>query len=366
VTPGRLIDGELGAAARLRWSEPRSFTIGQRDAGHRLDVVATRHLASLPAASRSRIQRWITAGRVSRNGSPVHRPGARLRPGDRIDIALPAPPPPLPAPPPEPLPITVLWQDEHFLAVAKPAGLEVHPTSRRRQGTLLNGLLALAEGWPPGERPHLVQRLDRGTSGVLWVARHGPGHGALARRLAAPGARKEYLAVVYGVPEQVRGSIRLPLERDPAHPSRRRVSRTGGQDAITRFELLASTAGPGVRLSLLSCRLVTGRTHQIRVHLAARRLPLVGDPLYGAPLHHRIADPLLAAACRALPRQALHAWRVACIHPWSGQPLVVECPPPADLAAVLVAAGFLRGLGGGPAAAPAPLPPHSGPPSPRG
>jgi 23S rRNA pseudouridine1911/1915/1917 synthase len=241
------------------------------------------------------------------------------------------------------MPLAVLYEDEHLLAVDKPAGLVVHPTAGHRDGTLWNALLfrARAEGWAAGAlRPSLVHRLDRGTSGVLLVAKSAAAHAGLARALRARAAEKRYLALVYSRVRREAGRIDLPIGIDPADRCRRVVSEAG-RAARTLYERLAES--PAAPLSLLACVLATGRTHQIRVHLAALGHPLVGDPLYGEPRHvagieRAIAAPHLAEACRALGHPALHAWRLVFTHPVTREPLAFEAPIPEDLAALLVAA----------------------------
>ena len=403
VAAGAVIAVEAGVAVaadcRRCWQADRG------DAGRRLDHAMVRHFAGLPGLSRSRLQSWIAAGRVRVNGAVISRPAGRLAAGDELAVELPGPPPsrrrtrPLVA---QRLPLAILFEDEHLLALDKPAGLVVHPTGRYRDGTLVNALIwhlaeagegaaaaaagaagaagtagaagasgaaaaaaaagtaaasgagaaaafpgpaALAGAEPPGVRPGLVHRLDRETSGVLLVAKSRAAHAGLARAIKARALQKDYLAVVYGRAPLVRGRIELKLRRDPLDRRRVAASRTEGRSAATLYELLAESC-PGSRddggragwLSLLRCRLVTGRTHQIRVHLAALGLPIVGDPLYGEPRHRGIADPALAALCRDFPRQALHAWRLGLRHPVTGQPLALRAPMPADLVRLLRAA----------------------------
>jgi 23S rRNA pseudouridine1911/1915/1917 synthase len=327
-----------------RWRADRG------DAGGRLDHAMVRHFAGLPGLSRSRLQGWIAAGRVRVNGAVVRRPAGRLAAGDELEVELPGPPPsrhrsrPLAA---QRLPLAILYEDEHLLALDKPAGLVVHPTGRHRDGTLVNALAWHLAAEPPAVRPGLVHRLDRDTSGVLLVAKSRAAHAGLARAIKALALQKDYLAVVYGRAPLVRGRIELKLLRDPLDRRRVAASRTEGRSAATLYELLAESC-PGSRddggragwLSLLRCRLVTGRTHQIRVHLAALGLPIVGDPLYGEPRHRGIADPALAALCRDFPRQALHAWRLGLRHPVTGQALALRAPLPADLDRLLRAAGL--------------------------
>jgi 23S rRNA pseudouridine1911/1915/1917 synthase len=377
----------------------RAWRADRGDAGHRLDHALMRHFAGLPGLSRRQVQVWIGAGRVQVAGAVVTRPAARLAAGDELQVELPAPPPPRRARPlaAQRLPLAILYEDEHLLAIDKPAGQVVHPTGRYREGTLANALAwylgpgaadagpagggaaagaaaadlgaqdggaaegadgepALRDGGncPPRSEgpespevdpvpgPGLVHRLDRGTSGVLLVAKGRAAHAGLARALKARSMEKDYLAVVYGRAPLPKGRIELKLRRDPDHGGRVIAARTEGRAAVTLYELLgeALPSGSGVWLTLLRCRLVTGRTHQIRAHLAALGLPVVGDPLYGEPRHRGIADPTLAALCRDFPRQALHARRLALRHPVTGHPLELLAPLPADLRQLLEAAGL--------------------------
>jgi 23S rRNA pseudouridine1911/1915/1917 synthase len=300
-----------------------------------------RHLGDRPDASRARVQAWIAAGLVRVNGVPAGKPAGRLALGDAVAALLPPPPPPRPRPVPQDLPLAVLYEDDHLLAVDKPPGLVVHPTPGRRDGTLLNALLWRARSWADGCRPGLVNRLDKGTSGIVLVAKTGAAHGRLARALRSPAAEKEYLALVYGRPPLARGRIERKLVRDVSSGSRRMAaSRTAGRDAVTLYEVLAETRGEGTPLTLLRCLLRTGRTHQIRVHLESAGLPIVGDPVYGASGWKGLRDLLLAALCRDLPRQALHARRLAFVHPATGEPLEIVAPLPQDLAVLLAAAGL--------------------------
>jgi 23S rRNA pseudouridine1911/1915/1917 synthase len=393
------------AGWRCRWRADRG------DAAGRLDRAVVRHFAGLPALSRSQVQGWIGAGLVRINGAVALRPAGRVAAGDDLEVELPAPPPPRRSSRPVPaqqLPLAILYEDEHLLAIDKPAGLVVHPTGRYRDGTLVNALAwylregaaspaaaaaaaaaAVATGAmgdagavapagdagdrcavvaelglpaagpstnePPAVRPGLVHRLDRDTSGVLLVAKSRAAHAGLARAIKARALHKDYLALVYGRAPLPKGRIERKLLRDPRDRRRVAVSRTEGLDAATLYELLAEVCpghcpgigedgggngGRDVWLSLLRCRLVTGRTHQIRVHLAALGLPIVGDPVYGEPRHRGVADPELAALCRDFPRQALHAWRLGLRHPVTGRQLALEAPLPADLCRLLRAAGL--------------------------
>jgi len=323
---------------------PRIVTADRGDTGRRLDLVLRRHLADVDAASRTRVQRWIENGHVTVNGSLVRRAAARAALGDVVAVTLPprderAPRRVMEA---EDLSLDILYEDDHLLALDKPAGLVVHPTYKHTAGTLMNALLWYARAWPAGQRPSLVGRLDKLTSGVIIAAKTAALHAALQRELASGASEKDYLAVVYGRVNVARGEIALRLERDRGDRRRVVASATAGASSLTRFERLARVAAPRAGLSLLRCRLSTGRTHQIRVHLAARGWPLVGDPTYGEPRWSQVADATLAAMLRTFPRQALHAWRLAVVHPVTRERLLLEAPVPADIEGLLAASGLLR------------------------
>ena len=309
----------------------RTITADRGDAGLRVDLVLRRHLTDIRAATRTRVQAWIEAGLVTVNGREVRRVATRAALGDIVAVALPVAPPTPPQP--EPVAIDVLFEDEHLLAVDKPAGLVVHPTHRHSGGTLLNALLWHARGWPAGQRPSLIGRLDKQTSGVVLVAKTAAMHAALQRALNHRSALKQYLAVVYGRVPRPRGTIDLRLRRDPFDRRRVVASPTIGAESETRYERIARVAAPDAGLALLRCAIVTGRTHQIRVHLAEHGTPLLGDPVYGK----RPKDARLRAAADALGRQALHAAVLGFTHPITGAPLRFETPPPDDFRAALEA-----------------------------
>ena len=317
----------------------RTIRADRGDARERLDLVLVRHLADRPEVSRSQIQALIEGGRVTVNGAVAAKPSARLAMGDEIGIALPPPPPPRPAMAAEERPLSILFEDEHLLAVDKPPGLVVHPSPGHRAGTLVNALLWHARAWGEDRRPGLVNRLDRDTSGVLLVAKTPGVHATLARHLRRRDAVKEYLAAVYGSPPSGhfgKGRIELKILRDPSDRKRMITSKTEGLDSVTLWERISERGG----LTLLACRLLTGRTHQIRVHLKARGWPIVGDPIYGEPRFKGIADPALAGICKDFPRQALHARRIAFAHPATGAPVEIVAPVPEDMAGLLAAAGL--------------------------
>ncbi len=316
----------------------RSITCDRGDARQRLDHVILRHLAGDGRRlTRTRLQAWIEAGRVSVNGRVARRPAARTAVGDRVAIDWPDGEAPArrAAPAAEQTAIEILYEDAHLLAVNKPAGVVAHPTYGHAGGTLMNALLWHARAWEGGARPSLVGRLDKLTSGLVLVAKSAGMHAALQRELASARAEKDYLALVYGRVPKARGRIDLRLRRDPGDRRRVLASAHTGSPSLTEFERLAR--GPGV--SLLRCRLRTGRTHQIRAHLAASGWPIVGDPVYGEPRWNTIDDADVAAALRAFPRQALHAWRLAFRHPVTGALVEIEAPIPEDIREVLEVLG---------------------------
>jgi 23S rRNA pseudouridine1911/1915/1917 synthase len=287
------------------------------------------------------VQAWIEEGRVLLNGAPVSRASIRPAAGSEISVILPveaaARRKTLTA---EAIDLDVLFEDDHFLVINKPAGLVMHPTFHHGDGTIMNALMWHARGWPDGSRPSLVQRLDKLTSGVVVIAKTSPAHAALQRALASGRGEKDYLAVVYGRISPARGTIDLRLARDPKDRRRVVASDTHGAESVTKYERIAHVKAPSIGLSLVRCRLLTGRMHQIRVHMAAAGWPIVGDPSYGEPRWRDINEVKLASALREFPRQALHAWRLAFRHPFGGHPVEFEAHPPDDFRALLTATGL--------------------------
>jgi len=312
------------AGTLLCVDEWRTLRLDRGDHGVRIDRVLLRHLRDEKRISRNRIQKWIDAGDVLINDTVPPRPAWRVQAGDDLRVRV-AGAPTREQPRAESLPIDVLYEDDDLLAVNKPAGIVVHPTYKHSGGTLINGLLERAQSWPAGSTPALVGRLDKQTSGVVLVTKRTEIHAALQRAMAARRIDKDYLAIVHGKPTPARGTIDLALNRDPWDRRRITVTDRGGQPSVTRYERVSTSHG----CSLVRCRLITGRTHQIRVHLAARRWPIVGDAVYGD-----------AAAEPRFPRQALHSWRVAFRQPKTGRELVIEAPLPEDMRALAVAVGL--------------------------
>ena len=234
-----------------------------------------------------------------------------------------------------PASLRLVYEDADLLAVDKPAGVVVHPTYKNQDGTLLDALREHARHWPAGQRPSIVGRLDKLTSGVVVVAKTAGIHAALQRELTSDRSDKAYLVVVHGVVEPAGGRIDVELGFDPADRRRIVPSPGTGWPSVTAFERLAQNGG----LSLLRCRLETGRRHQIRVHLAARGWPIVGDSTYGG-IRTDSADAALREMVRSFPRQALHAARVAFAHPNTGVRIAVEAPLPGDMRSLIESAGL--------------------------
>ena len=318
---------------------PRVLTADRGDAGRRVDLVIRRHLTDLSRATRTRVQAWIEDGRVSINGDVVRRVSTRAALGDTVTVELPDEQPRAPVLA-EPGPLDCLFEDAHILIVNKPAGVVSHPTFLHTGGSLLNVVLHYASAWPPGQRPSLVGRLDKLTSGALVIAKTTEAHARLQRTLMSSFSEKSYLAVVYGPVNRERGSIDLRLRRHP--DDRRRVIATtdDGLASFTRFERLAQADGAGCPVALVRCQIVTGRMHQVRVHMAASGWPLVGDAKYGEPRWQQCLDEERRRVLEQFPRQALHSWRTAFVHPFTQERIEVEAPLPDDLYRVMERGGL--------------------------
>jgi 23S rRNA pseudouridine1911/1915/1917 synthase len=292
-----------------------------------------RFLATLPAlGTRSRAKALVDGGLVAIDGRPC-KAAYVLRAGDEIAVTLPAPD--AARVEAEALPLAILYQDAHLVAIDKPPGMVVHPAPGVRRGTVVNALLhhlgGLAGVGDP-DRPGIVHRLDRDTSGVLLVARTPQALEGLARQFRNRTVSKRYLAVVHGVVRTSSGTIDQAIGRHPRHRKQMSVRTRRGRAAVTRFEVVERYPG----CSLLRLAPETGRTHQLRVHLAALGHPIVGDRVYGGR-RPRVArlPPGVVAALEGCPRQALHAESLAFAHPVSGDPMVVRASIPPDLARLL-------------------------------
>ncbi|MBC7242178.1 MAG: RluA family pseudouridine synthase [Anaerolineae bacterium] len=314
----------------MPFEEERVFTVPVEAAGMRLDKFLADHLADV---SRSRIQGWIEEGRVTLDGRPT-RPSTRLDPGQHIRVLI--PPPEEVRILPEPIPLDILYEDDHLLVINKPAGMVVHPAPGHTSGTLVNALLARFPAWAELDwweseeedeeeagvdypRPGIVHRLDKDTSGLLIVAKSASARGALQAQFQARQVEKVYLALVHGMPSAPAGLIDAPIGRDPRQRKRMAVV-AEGRPAVTAYRVLE----PLGEYALLEVMPKTGRTHQIRVHLAFIGHPVVGDEVYG-----RRRSRL------ACPRQFLHAARLSFRHPVTGRPMEFSAPLPPDLQAVL-------------------------------
>ncbi|MFZ9967326.1 MAG: 23S rRNA pseudouridine(1911/1915/1917) synthase RluD [Steroidobacteraceae bacterium] len=307
-------------------AETLTATVPPEAAGRRLDQV----LAELfPSHSRSRLKAWIEAGRVRLNGQQP-KPRDRLLGGERVEVE------PLAEPVgdvlPQSIPLSIVHEDRHLLVVDKPAGLVVHPGAGNPDQTLQNALLAHDAGLAALPRAGIVHRLDKDTSGLLVVARTLETHTELVRLLAAREISRDYEAVCCGVLTGG-GTVEAPIGRHRSDRLRMTV-RADGREAVTHYRLIERFRAH----THLRVMLETGRTHQIRVHLAHIGYPIVGDPLYGGRLAlPRGASPSLTEALRGFRRQALHAARLAFVHPGTGQAMSFESPLPADLLALLAA-----------------------------
>lgn len=308
--------------------------------------------AAQPDLSRSRLQALIRAGQVTVADQPG-RASQRLRAGERVRVELPDPAAREVSLAPEAIPLAIVHEDEHLLVLDKPAGLVVHPGAGVDRGTLAHALLHHAPeiaGVGGAGRPGIVHRLDKETSGLMVVARSPAAHRALVEMLRARTVRRRYLAIVWGQPRAASGTIEGAIGRDPRQRKRMAVVARGGKPARTRWRVRERLAGA----ALLEVTLDTGRTHQIRVHLAHAGHPVVGDPLYGGRGRVQLSRTALERSLRAavldgLPRQALHAVALEFPHPVTGAAMSFTSPPPEDFVRALAllrapAAGTAAGV----------------------
>ncbi len=302
---------------------------GDEDAGERLDRFLARRLAGF---SRSRLKNLIEAGHVSAGGATLSDPSHRVKPGRTYVLSLPA----VVSAKPEgqAIDLPIVYEDADLIVVDKPAGLVVHPAPGNPDRTLVNALIAHCgdslSGIGGEKRPGIVHRLDKDTSGLIVAAKNDLAHRALAADFAARRIERTYRAVVWGIPVPREGEIAGAIGRHPVDRKRMAVVKRGGKPALTRYRVIRAL-GPGA--SLIECQLATGRTHQIRVHLAAAGYPLLGDPVYGRETAERRSR--LSAACRralaGFGRQALHARTLGFLHPRRGEQLRFESPLPPDI-----------------------------------
>ncbi|HVT45734.1 MAG TPA: RluA family pseudouridine synthase [Thermoanaerobaculia bacterium] len=296
--------------------------------GVRLDKALAR---LLPDYSRSLLAKLIEDAMVTVDSRVVTKPSHLLRSGQRIEIVVPPPTPSGVVP--EEIAIDVLFDDSDLAVIDKPAGLVVHPAAGHRDATLVNALLhrfPSLSGIGGVQRPGIVHRLDKDTSGVMVIARNDFAHRKLTAAWGSPLVVKEYLALVYGTPRSEEGTIERPIGRNPRDRKKMGVV-AGGRQAMTMWRVAERFR----HVSLIRCRLLTGRTHQIRVHLAALGHPIVGDRLYSGPQWRGIPDKRIQKALAGFPRQALHAVRLSFPHPRTGEILTFEAPLPANFRTLL-------------------------------
>ncbi len=317
------------------------LTVTDDAAGSRLDAWLAREIADL---GRNRAKNLVLGGRVAIGGRTIVEPKRPVKPGERVLVDLPAPEPAAPAG--EAIPLAVVYEDDDLIVVDKPAGMVVHPAPGARSGTLVNALIAHCGASLSGiggvTRPGIVHRLDKDTSGLMVVAKSDRAHRGLAAQFADHGRtgplERAYRALVWGAPERAEGTIDLALGRSARNREKVEVKRSGGRRALTRYRVVERFA-EGPLAALIECRLETGRTHQIRVHLAAIGHPVIGDRTYGAGFATkaaRLPEPARSLA-RAFPRQALHAFLLGFAHPVTGETMRFESPLPHDMADLVAA-----------------------------
>ena len=294
-------------------AERQIFTqiISDAQAGERLDVVAS----SLADVTRSRAGTLIRDGLVLINGAPQTKAGFRLRSGDELRVELPeAAPARVEA---QDIPLEILYQDADLAVVYKPSGMVVHPAAGNPDGTMVNALLQHLDqlsGIGGEIRPGIVHRIDKDTSGLLLVAKNDFSHASLSEQIKEHSVQRAYMAIVQGGMREDSGTVEGPIGRHPSDRKKMAIV-PGGRDAVTHWRVLEPLKGA----TLLECRLTTGRTHQIRVHMASIGHPLLGDPLYGPK---RMPYPVQGG-------QLLHAFRIGFVHPRSGEEMLFEAPPEA-------------------------------------
>jgi 23S rRNA pseudouridine1911/1915/1917 synthase len=321
----------------MRDDATETVTIGAGEAGLRLDRVLAAHLAQL---SRSRLKALIVAGHATIAGRTIRDPAATVKSGDVVKLTLPPPEPAVPQG--EEIPLNIVYEDDAIIVIDKPKNLVVHPAAGHASGTLVNALIAHCADSLSGiggvKRPGIVHRLDKNTTGLMVVAKTDKAHRALAKQFAEKGEgplRRGYLAFVWGAPAKPKGTINAPLGRHPQARDKQAV-RAGGRSAVTHWQVLERFTPPGAKTpvaSLLACTLETGRTHQIRVHLAHLGYPILGDATYGTGFRTKasLLAPRARDALSALERQALHAYLLAIEHPETGKALEFQSELPGDL-----------------------------------
>ncbi|RAK57828.1 RluA family pseudouridine synthase [Phenylobacterium deserti] len=310
-------------------AEVLTVELSSAAAGKRVDKMLAR---SLPELSRARLQALISEGRVRRDGAPLRDGSVKAVPG-LYEISVPPPQPAEPAP--EAIPLTVLFEDADLIVIDKPPGMAVHPAPGSETGTLVNALLHHCGDSLSGiggvARPGIVHRIDKDTSGVIVAAKTDAAHQGLSALFAAHDIERIYIALTRGSPWPTRGTIEGAIARSTNDRKKMAVVNSGGRHAITHYAVERAFGLPDKRLAArVSCQLETGRTHQIRVHLASKGTPCLGDPVYGSGSPATPVREALAAS--GLQRQALHAAVLGFKHPVTGEALRFESPLPADMA----------------------------------
>jgi 23S rRNA pseudouridine1911/1915/1917 synthase len=335
------LEGRTGASQAVPPPCRRiALTIGPEDAGVRLDRALQRQL---PELSRTRIKQLILAGQIASDGEFLRDPAQRARVGEKIVVILPELDDAIPRA--QPIALHIRFEDAHLIVVDKPAGMVVHPAPGNPEGTLVNALLAHCGPSLAGiggvRRPGIVHRLDKDTSGLLVAAKTEAAHRALSLDFALRRVQRAYSAMVWGVPMPPAGEIVGNIGRSPSNRKKMAVvADSRGRAAVTHYRVERRFGAGTITAALIECRLLTGRTHQIRVHLAHIGHPLVGDPAYGARAGRRLAQLSnragpAGAAIAEFPRQALHARLLGFIHPATGADLSFASPMPADMAGLL-------------------------------
>jgi 23S rRNA pseudouridine1911/1915/1917 synthase len=336
------ISSEDGEAA------PRRAVVADEQAGWRLDRFLA---AALGDISRSRLQQLIESGAVSHSHKTIRDGNFRVKPGEAYRVEVPPPAPAVPQG--QNIPLKIVYEDNDLIVIDKPAGLVVHPAAGNPDGTLVNALIAHCGDTLSGvggvARPGIVHRLDKDTSGLLVAAKTQRAMGSLAKQFANHTIVRAYHAVVWGAPRAGEGVVEGQIGRNPFDRKRMAVLRGGGKEARTRYRLVEKFGDQEKPLaSLVECRLETGRTHQIRVHLTHLGHPLVGDPTYGksrqAPRPKTTSQEVAYAAATNFPRQALHAYLLGFQHPTLHKTMRFESPWPADMAGLI---SVLRSLKNG-------------------
>jgi 23S rRNA pseudouridine1911/1915/1917 synthase len=291
--------------------------------------------------TRSRVQGLIEQGQVTLNGAVCLQPSKKLKTGDVVEIEI---PPPIAADPePENIPLDIVYEDDHLLVINKQAGLVVHPGAGNRTGTLVNALLYYCgenlSGIGGVMRPGIVHRLDKDTSGLMVVARSDAAHQGLASQLEDRSLSRVYQALVFKVPFPAKGKVDQPIGRHTSHRLKMAINKKNGKQALTHYHVLKNFKEA---LSLVECKLESGRTHQIRVHMEFIKHPLIGDPFYG-PQPNAVTSAMKKAGYEEdvikqaveFPRQALHAAHIRFIHPITEEEMAFEAKPPVDMANML-------------------------------